>query len=125
MGMMQVGDVLDLWAKWSFGYSGGQVNVIGRLMDGIEPQPLRISAIPYGVDKEGVFCAIDAAICALPPMQRQVILLEYVQHGTQEQKARRCSPKICVRTYRSQLKRAEVQIGRLPCVQKLLDNVAV
>lgn len=122
---MQVEDVLDLWAKWRFEHSGGQANILYRLMRGIEPHPLKISDIPYGVDKDGIFCAIDAAVCALPPIRRQVLLLEYTQRGTQEQKARRCSPALTRRSFQNQLYLAHAQIARLPCVKKLLDNVVV
>ena len=94
-------------------------------MDGIEPRPLRVSAIPYGVDKDGVFCAVDAAICAMPPVRRQVLLLEYTQRGTQEQNARRCNPVLTRRSFQNQLYLAHAQIASLPCVKKLLDNVSV
>lgn len=118
---MQLDELLEQWARWSMSNGSRNVNIIGRLMEQFIPHEAYVSSIPYGVDRDGIMLAIDRVICAMPPIRRQVVVLEYTQGGTQEQKARRCNPAIGRGAFKNQLALAHAQISSIPCVKKLLS----
>ena len=119
---MQLDELMEQWARWGVQNGSRNVNIIGWLMEQIIPHKSYVSSIPYGVDRDGVMLAIDRAVCAMPPIRRQVVLLEYKQGGTQEQKARRCNPAIGRRAFQNQLSLAHAQISNIPSVKKLLNT---
>ena len=118
---MQLDELMEQWARWSMSNGSRNVNIIGRLMEQFISHEAHVSCIPYGVDRDGIMLAIDRAVCAMPPIRRQVVLLEYMQGGTQEQKARRCRPAIGRRAFQNQLLLAHAQISNIPSVKRLLD----
>lgn len=118
---MQLDKLMEQWARWRVQNGSRNVNILVRLMEQFIPYEAHVSSIPYGVDRDGVMLAIDRAICAMPPIRRQVVLLEYTQGGTQEQKARRCNPAIGRRAFQNQLSLAHAQISNIPSVKRLLD----
>lgn len=118
---MQLDELMEQWARWCVQNGSRNVNIIGRLMEQFIPHEAHVSSIPYGVDRDGVMLAIDRAVCAMPPIRRQVVLLEYTQGGTQEQKARRCNPAIGRGAFKNQLALAHAQISSISCVKKLLS----
>ncbi len=120
---MQLDELMEQWARWGAQNGSKGINIIGRLMEQFIPHEAYVSSIPYGVDRDGVMLAIDRVICAMPPIRRQVVVLEYTQGGTQEQKARRCCPQIGRGAFKNQLALAHAQISSISCVKKLLDYV--
>lgn len=119
--VMQLDELMEQWARWGVQNGSRNVNIIGRLMEQFIQHEAHVSSIPYGVDRDGVMLAIDRVICAMPPIRRQVVVLEYTQGGTQEQKARRCCPQIGRRAFQNQLLLAHAQISNIPSVKRLLD----
>lgn len=119
---MTVDELLDLWARWrlkrddGLGYRASSLNALMAARLACEP---RVSEIPYGVDGDGVFWAIDLLVCRMPEIRKQVVLAEYTQKGSQEQKALRCKPPLSRRRFQNQLDLAHKQVLALPCVKSL------
>ena len=82
-------DMLQKWGVWlsrredhGLGYKQSSFNLLGAAPSSGSKEAL----LPYGVDEDAVFGAIDRAVCALPEIPRLILKYEYMRAGGQEAK---------------------------------------
>lgn len=83
-------EMLQKWGVWlsrredhGLGYKQSSFNLLGAAPS----SGSKVALLPYGVDEDAVFGAIDRAVCELPKLYRLVLLEEYCCCGTNQVKS--------------------------------------
>ena len=83
-------DMLQKWGVWlsrredhGLGYKQSSFNLLGAAPSSSS----KVALLPYGVDEDAAFGAIDRMVCELPKIHRLVLLEEYYLCGTNQYKS--------------------------------------
>ena len=82
-------DMLQKWGVWlsrredhGLGYKQSSFNLLGAAPSSSS----KVALLPYGVDEDEVFGAIDSAVCQLPKLHRVILIEEYCTAGLSQDK---------------------------------------
>ena len=77
-------EMLQKWGVWlsrredhGLGYKQSSFNLLGAAPSSSS----KVALLPYGVDEDAVFGAIDRAVCGLPKIHRVILIEEYCLGG--------------------------------------------
>ena len=77
-------EMLQKWGVWlsrredhGLGYKQSSFNLLGAAPSSSS----KVALLPYGVDEDAVFGAIDRAVCELPKLHRVIVIEEYCMAG--------------------------------------------
>lgn len=85
--MLHQSNVVELLQKWGVWLARRESNGLGykqsslNLLGAAPSSSCKVALLPYGVDEDEVFGAIDRAVCGLPKLYRLILLEEYCVGG--------------------------------------------
>ena len=107
-------EMLQKWGVWlsrredhGLGYKQSSFNLLGAAPSSSS----KVALLPYGVDEDAVFGAIDRAVCGLPEVPRLILKYEYMLAGNQESKFKALG--LSRNSYVMMLKTAHIKIEQL------------